>query len=159
MLNSTFSGVSLAVMKRIFSHKGARPTCKSYPNELMIALTLSFYYVKTYNYVRRTFNLAVPHPSTLRLWYKCVNGKPGFTDEAFRALSVRASEARQDQQQIVCALTFHEMAIGKHVEWDGKRFLDYVDIGSEIDNNSTSANSTSAATEALVVMVIGLNDN
>jgi hypothetical protein len=57
-------------------------------------LTLAFYSLKAYNYVRRTFHLALPHPSTLRQWFQGVNGQPGFTEEAFKALSVRVEKAK-----------------------------------------------------------------
>ena len=86
VLQSTFSGVSLAVMKRIVNRKSAIPTRASYPEELKaFALTLSFYSMKAYNYVRETFQLALPHPSTIRQWYRGVNGRPGFTAESFAA--------------------------------------------------------------------------
>jgi hypothetical protein len=40
-----------------------------------------------------------------------------------------------------------EMAIKKHVDWDGKCILGYVDIGADID-------STPQVTKALVFMVV-----
>jgi hypothetical protein len=69
-------------MKRIVNRKSAIPTRASYPEELKaFALMLSFYSMKAYNYVRETFQLALPHPSTIRQWYRGVNGRPGFTAE------------------------------------------------------------------------------
>ena len=89
---STFSGVSLEIMTRMLKQNSTKPSHCDYPDELKsFALTVSFYSSKAYNYVRQTFNLALPHPSTLCQWYRGVNGMPGFTEEAFAALSVRAS--------------------------------------------------------------------
>src|SRR6218665_3602140 len=84
---STFTGVSQLLMKRIMNQKSARPTHSSYPDKLKsFALTLAFYSLKAYNYVRRTLHLALPHSSTLRQWYRGVNGEPGYTEETFKAL-------------------------------------------------------------------------
>ena len=57
------------------------------------ALTLSFYSLRTYKYVRKTFELALPHPSTLRNWYKCINCQPGFTDETLAVMSIRVQQS------------------------------------------------------------------
>ena len=155
LLETTFTGVSHLIMKRIVNQKSARPTRASYPEELKsFALTLAFYSLKAYNYVRRTFHLALPHPSTLRHWYQGVNGQPGFTEEAFKALSVRVEAAHRQGTEIICSLMFDEMAIKKHIEWDGKKFLGYVDVCSSLDDDSTPV-----ATEALVLMLVCLNGN
>jgi hypothetical protein len=47
----------------------------------------------------------------------------------------------------ICNLTLDEMAIRKHIEWDGSRFLGYVDIGTEVDE----------ASEALVFMLVAFD--
>jgi hypothetical protein len=155
LLNSTFTGVSLAVMKRIMNRKSVKPSRASYPEELKsFALTLSFYSMKAYSYVRRTFDLALPHPATIRQWYTALNGRSGFTEEAFVALSVRSEEAKREGKKIICSLMFDEMAIRKHVEWDGKKFVGYVDMGTGIDDDSAPV-----ATEALVIMAVALNCN
>ena len=61
VLQSTFSGVSLEIMKRLMNQKSTKLTRSKYPEELKsFALTLSFYSSKAYNYVRRTFSLALP---------------------------------------------------------------------------------------------------
>jgi hypothetical protein len=48
------------------------------------AMTLHFYSAKAYDFVRRSFRMALPHPQTLRKWCSAVEGKPGFTAEAFQ---------------------------------------------------------------------------
>ena len=52
----------------------------------------------------------------------------------------------------MCALMLDEMAIKKHVQWDGTRFHGYVDLGTECDDGTNPV-----ATEALVFMVVPLN--
>lgn len=47
------------------------------------AMTLHFYSAKAYEFVRRSFCKCLPHPSTIRTWHTSVDGRPGFTAEAF----------------------------------------------------------------------------
>jgi DNA transposase THAP9 len=60
--------------------------------------------------------------------------------------------ARNQGKEIICALMFDEMAIKKHIEWDGKKFLGYVDVWFSVDDDSTPV-----ATEALVLTLVCLN--
>ncbi len=79
MLETTFSGVSKELMKRLVTQKkGENPG--AYPLELRsFAMTLKFYSTKAYNYVRKSFDLGLPHPTVIQSWYSSMNGEPGFT--------------------------------------------------------------------------------
>lgn len=69
VLESTFKGVPSALMKRMLIAARSRSgtTNKEYPKELKsFAMTLQFYSSKAYDYVRQTFNLCLPAPSTMR---------------------------------------------------------------------------------------------
>lgn len=69
---------------------------KKYSAELRtFALTLNFYSTKAYNYVRKTFQTCLPSTKTISKWYQTVNGKPGFTKEAFIALKHKASQVQR----------------------------------------------------------------
>lgn len=96
-----------------------------YINNYKLHLCLQFYSAKAYRYVRRTFAFALPHPSVIRKWYSTINGEPGFTDEAFKTL-----KNKSEKENIVCALMVDEIAIKRHIEWDGKKFRGYVDLGT-----------------------------
>ena len=156
MLERTFSGVPLEVMKRIVSHKHKKLSRKSYPPELRaFALTLQFYSTKAYKYVRENFNLALPHPGVIRRWYQSIDGEPGFTSEALSALRARVQKMKEDGNgEVICSLMIDEMAIKKHVEWTGSKFSGYVDMGTTVDDDTNPV-----ATEALVFMVVALNSN
>jgi len=57
---------------------------RKYSEEIRaFALTLHFYSAHAYDYVRKKFNNLLPHPQTIRQWYKVVNGEPGFTRETY----------------------------------------------------------------------------
>jgi hypothetical protein len=81
-----------------------------------------------------------------------MNGEPGFTKDALTALKAKVLAAKRDNQEVVCALMLDEMAIRKHVEWDGKQFRGYVDLGTGINDDSLPE-----ATEALVFMAVSVN--
>ena len=52
------------------------------------------------------------------------------------------------------ALMLDEMAIKKHVQWDGKKMVGFVDIGNGVFDDSAPP-----ATEALVLMAVALNSS
>lgn len=162
MLERCFTGIPLEVTKRLLkqtSTEGDKSSAKlsrdKYSPALrMFALTLQFYSTKAYNYVRETFECALPHPSTITKWYSSINGEPGFTGEAMNAIRAKANEAKTNNKQLLCNLVVDEMAIRKHLEWDGKKFRGYVDIGNEMDDDSNAV-----ASEALVFMLVSLDSH
>ena len=85
-LGQKFSVVSLELMKRSRFEKKGKKFFK-YSNELKcFAMTLIFYSTKAYEYVRRNFNLNLPHQATIRKWYSKIPADPGFTKPAFSSL-------------------------------------------------------------------------
>jgi hypothetical protein len=112
-------GPSQELVKRALSGKEKG----QYSAELRtFALTLQFYSMKAYNYVRQTFDLALPHEATLRKWYSTIDGSAGFTSGAVTALKAKVAEASKKGQKVYCALMLDEIAIKQHVEWDGTLF-------------------------------------
>lgn len=69
-------------------------------------------------YVRKEFNNLLPHPETIRKWYKVVDGEPGFTQEAFDAIF-----EKNKTKQVFVNLTLDEMSIRQLVQWDGKNIM------------------------------------
>lgn len=123
---------------------------KTYSPELRtFALTLHYYSPRAYDYVRKTFNSSLPHRRTISKWYQHVNGEPGFTTEAFSAIS---NLMKCTTHSLLFSLTMDEMAIRRHIEFDGKKFHGYVDTGAKIDDDSLPV-----AKEAIVFMVVGVN--
>ena len=110
MLNQTFSGVSLSLMKRTTAKKYSKgrrysPVLKSF------ALTLPFYSAKAYEFVRKTFDIALPSQSQIRRWYGKVAADPVFTKPAFNALKVKVEDVHKMGKEVICSLMLDEMAI------------------------------------------------
>ena len=155
LLESTFSAVPRELMKRLVSQK-ANKSPGAYPPELRaFAMTLKFYSTKAYNYVRESFDLGLPHVSVIRRWYSSVDGEPGFTKDALTAMKAKVLAAKRDGQEVVCSLMLDEMSIRKHVEWDGKRYRGFVDLGTGIADDD----SLPEATDALVFMAVAVNSS
>ncbi|QQP51033.1 Uncharacterized protein FKW44_012237, partial [Caligus rogercresseyi] len=79
------------------------PSRQTYSPEIKkFACTLSFYSMKAYDFVRKTFNFTLPSPTTLRNWYSTIDGAPGFTDESFKCL--KALALKNPDNRIICTL-------------------------------------------------------
>ena len=57
-------------------------------------------------------------------------------EESFLALAARVAESKEHGKEVVCSLMLDEMAIRKHIEWDGMKFVGFVDIGARTDDDS-----------------------
>lgn len=135
-------------MKRIL--KG--PSHEKYSAVLRtFALTLNFYSAKAYNFVRETFNHSLPHPRTLTKWYSTIDGKPGFTKESLRAIQAKVTGS--NNKKICVNLVLDEIHIMRKIEWTGKEVIGYINLGNKLKSDCIPE-----ATQALVFMVVAMND-
>lgn len=98
------------------------------------------------------FNNNLPSISTIRKWYSSINGKPGYSQEAFTALRCKANEANQEGSEVLACLLFDEVAIRKQEEYDH-----YTDTRLGYITYGTNAGEV-LAKEALVFMITGINE-
>jgi len=162
-LSDEFSGPVLSLLTRTAKNRRSadkddkiKITREKYAPELRsFALTLQFYSTKAYNYVRETFDFALPHVSTVRSWYAEVNGDPGWNEEAFKALEEKSKRCKAKNKKMPCAVMFDEISIKRHTEFDGKKYHGYVDVGGEIP----TSDDKEEATAAMVFMVVSMNDH
>nr|CAI5842946.1 unnamed protein product [Callosobruchus analis] len=148
-LKASLSGTPLEIFERML--KGCTKQ-KYNPALRSFALTLSFYSPRAYNFVRKTFNLALPHLHTMSKWYQTINGSPGFTKESLVALQLKQEEALSKNSKVLCNLVLDEMSIRKQVEWTGSKFTGYIDVGSKMESDILPE-----AKEALVFMLVCIN--
>lgn len=97
----------------------------------------------------RNIGLCLPNPSSLRNWTMSVNAEPGFQRDVFSALKQFNDEDRD------CNLVFDSMAIRKQVMWDKQcqKYIGYCNYGNELHLEG----SDTVATQALVIMLVGIN--
>ncbi|KAI5633926.1 transposase protein domain-containing protein [Phthorimaea operculella] len=141
-------GISAAALIKRMRHRG-----KEYSPELRtFALTLYFYSPKAYCYIRSSFNTCLPHPTTIRKWYQCINATPGFTTEAFKVLE---QKVKSTENKVLCNLVLDEMSIRQLKEYDGNSVQGYVDFGTTIEMPEDTAE---LCTQALVFLLVAIND-
>ncbi|KAJ8963983.1 hypothetical protein NQ317_006928 [Molorchus minor] len=124
---------------------------KYLPGLRAFALTLHFYSSNAYNYVRRQFNNLLPHPETIRQWYAVLDGRPGFTKEAFEAIRVK-----QESDKVIINLVIDEISIHQQIQWQGGQYHGYVEFGNDILGDSDLPQE---ARNALVFMAVALNSH
>lgn len=127
------------------------------PRLRTFAITLHFYSPKGYRYVRSIFDNKLPSVSTIRKWYSAIDGKPGFSEEAFDALKCKANDANSNGKEILGCVIFDEVAIRKQEEFDeqSESRVGFVNLGTSFPDS----NEKKYAKEALVFMVTGINEN
>lgn len=151
-IEKCFNGAAQTLLIRQLSHLQHTTAPKAYPPELRsFALTLHFYSAKAYDYVRKVFSLALPHPTTLVKWYRCVDGGAGFSTQVFDALHARADKTGK---RMLCSLIMDEMAIRRQVEWDVSKYVGYVDLGLDADDDSLPV-----AKEVLLFLIVCINEH
>ena len=118
------------------------------------ALTLHFYSPKAYRFIRKAFNKALPHENTLYRWCCKLDASPGFTEQSFLFIKKKIEQEQENGKDILFALMLDEMKIHRHLSFNGKEFVGGVDFGMDLNEDDDEPEE---ATDALVMMVVGLN--
>ena len=125
-------------MVKLHANDGRLPRIKCSPEMRTFAMTMYYHSVKGYKFIRRICNKALPHTRTIQKWLASIDGRPGFSGEAFAILARRLKD--NDGVRVPCCLIFDEMSIKEQKCFDGARIYGYVDTGIEvIDENSILA--------------------
>jgi len=98
-----------------------------------------------------------PVTSTIRNWYRVVDGTPGFTKEALDAIKIRAEERENAGKPIIVNLVSNEMVIRKEMVFDKTKFTGGVDVGTitstdDIDSDNNNNEAIEPAGMALMFM-------
>lgn len=125
------------------------------PELRSFALTLHFYSPKAYKFVRKTWDNLLPAISTLKEWYRVVDGEPGFTEEALHAIGLRASDP---SKPVIINLTLDEISIREQLIYSGNRFHGGIDLGTGLSGGEDSDNIIKAK-NALVFMAVSQTEN
>ncbi|KAJ8706872.1 hypothetical protein PYW07_012950 [Mythimna separata] len=141
----------MTLFNRILCKKRSKKSFRQkYPPTLRkFALTLNFYSLAAYKYVRKILHSALPHPRVLGKWYENSTVSPGFTTQAFDMLRKKNELTKK---RMICTLVVDEMALRHQSKWTGKKTEGVVDFGGTTD-------SKVIATEAYVFLLVALNEN
>lgn len=97
----------------------------------------------------------MPAISTIRKWYSSIDGRPGFSSEAFTALRLKANEANQNGGELLVSVMYDEVNIRKQEEYDQQTDTKtgFINYGTDCDDS----NEQKYAKEALVFLVTGVD--
>lgn len=136
---------------------GVKPREKYPPSVRAFCMSLNYLSPKAYTYFREKFGNNVPHPETMREWYRRsnLNGESGISLQSFDNIEQKAKKMREDGQQLVVTLMMDEMAIKQNMSWSRAKeeFIGLVDEG--YDENSQK--EFTLAMNVIVFMASGLN--
>lgn len=119
-----------------------------------IALTLHFYSPRGYQYARQLCGNLLPAASTLRRYYSVLDGNPGFTEEALKAIKIRSRN-----QPVVCNLVLDEISIRERLHASNSKLYGVIDLGTGIqDSCDRDTEDIPMANKALVVMAVSLKE-
>lgn len=109
-------------------------------------LKLHYYSPRAYEFVREFFKNHLPHVSTIKSWYRnCdLDATSGISFKSIDLLEEAASKMANNNQQLVCSLSFDEMAIRKSNQFVG---------------TVTYGNFEDVANNAIVFMINGVNSH
>lgn len=113
---------------------GIKPGQKYPPNVRAFCISLHGTSPKAYNFVRNKFGKNIPHPETIREWYRHSNldASSGISKLSMDALGSMAKKMQEKDRQLVVGLVMDEMAIQRNMTWcrNTNRFIGVVDCGT-----------------------------
>lgn len=131
---------------------------KHSPSVRAFALSLHCTSPKAYDYVREKFGRNLPHPETIREWFRRsdLGGSSGISQHSLNALEKKSKEMEKQGQQLVVCLLMDEMAIKRHTSYcratsDIIGLVDYGEVKNENDDDFILAENV------IVFMICGVN--
>lgn len=89
---------------------------------------------KAYNFVRLKFGKNIPHPETIREWYRQsdLDASSGISIISMDALQNMANKMKEANRQLVISLIMDEMFIQRNLTWckATNKFIGLVDCGT-----------------------------
>jgi len=144
------------VQELIERMKESTPTTPFPPNLKTFARTLHFHSPAAYNMIRNSFLKCLPSVKTLNEWLRTSDCKPGISYDIISQISDLAKN--KEGQKLFFNLTFDEVGIKKHKEWDKvtKSWKGLVDLSGQLsEKHSTGEHET--ASKSLVFMLVNVN--
>lgn len=123
---------------------GIKPGQKYSPHIRAFCISLHGTSPKAYNFVRNKFGRNIPHPETIREWYRqsSLDAASGISQSSMNALEQMARKMMDNGRQMIAALIMDEMAIQRNMTWckSTNQFIGLVDCGTQdLDEDFTLA--------------------
>lgn len=125
----------------------------------VFAFTLHFFSPRGYEYVRNVFGQSLPSVSTIRSWYRSVNGEPGHQAEGLRQLEEFVKAEINAGRKPYVSVNFDEIGIKSNVSFASptKKISGLINHGNVIEASQSNIQINDLiAKEALVYMARGI---
>lgn len=108
-----------------------------------------------YRFIRKEFNDRIPSEVTIRNWYSNadLNCNPGIIKYSLKVLKRKVEEMAVNNQKLVGALLFDEVAIHKLLQFTNNEMIGFENVPTKDPKNAK------IASEALVYLFNGINSN
>lgn len=130
---------------------GISPGQKYPPHVRAFCISLHGISARAYDFVREKFGKNMPHPETIREWFRQSNldASSGISSTSMDALENMAKKCKEKGHQLIVSLIMDEMSIQRNMTWckSTNRFIGLVDCGT-VD----SEEDFTLATNALVLL-------
>ncbi|GAB1864054.1 THAP domain-containing protein 9 [Camponotus japonicus] len=148
----------LHVKELLIRMKKRKPTAPFPENLKNFARALHFHSPAAYEFVRRNFLKCLPCVQTLNNWYCKKQYKPGISEETINNISNIVNQELEKGKKLVFNITFDEMHIKQHKEWDKTThsWKGLVDLGGQL-NEINKDGKYKVANKALVFMLVNIN--
>jgi len=136
-----------------------RRSTLAYPRELKnVARSIHFHSPAAYEIVRSSFMKCLPSAKTLNAWICSKQNRPGISEEMLNEISKIVNKEERKRKKLFFNITFDEMHIKQHKEWDSKNhsWKGLVDLGGQL-NEINAKGSEKVATKALVFLLVCVN--
>lgn len=137
--------------------KGVKPKETNPPSMRAFCMSVHYLSPRAYSFLREKFGNHIPHPQTIRQWYRnsSLDASSGIGKHALDALQAKGDEmVSKHKKQLVISLTFDEMNIQRNLLYcrATNKFIGLIDKGVENPNEEFTL-----ANDVIVFMAVGIN--
>lgn len=90
------------------------------------AITMSYYSMAGYQYLRENLNVPLPSIRTIQSWCSSVKGQPGVTSESISAIKEFIAKRKMEGKETFFCLMMDEMSIKQAIEECNGEIYGYV---------------------------------
>ena len=151
IIEQNFSGITKELFLSQYKNEKAKsPQGRRYSDEIKkLALTLNFYSPRAYKFLQSF--LCLPAHSSIANWTSSVDCEPGFFIDVFKELQ---RKSRENEQFRECALMFDGVYIKSGLVYNHSKGV--YEGFETFGDNIIASEEEKIATEALVIMLVGL---
>lgn len=93
---------------------------------------------------------------TVRKWFTYIDSRPGISKPGLQILEDKLLLAQKKGKSLLYNVTVDDMTIRKHLHWNGKKYVGFINDTNDSDSKNKS---TAMTTQVMVIIVVCLNEH